>query len=155
MPGTSAPTSTNKPRKTLLQLQSEVTVKDPSAHAKKQVSELDKTAKRSLAKRKACNEQLASDKAEISYLEHQIAQIHRKYDPLCQNLKEAKERKAALIKTLEQCSQEEKRMMGSMSATVVARKQDDSKLCRRMATQKLELERGFTLGVESTFHQKH
>ena len=36
----------------------ETTVADPAAHAKKQVSELDKTAKRSLAKRKFVTEQL-------------------------------------------------------------------------------------------------
>ena len=147
--------SPGKVRKTLLQLQSEVTVKDPSAHAKKQVAELDKTAKKSLAKRKACNEQLASDRKEIARLEQQIAQIHRQYDPLCEGLKDAKERKQALLKTLEQCSQEEKRMMGEMSNTVTQRKQDDSKLCRKMATQKLETERGFDLGPTSTFRQKH
>ena len=150
-----SPTGAGRPpRKTLLQLQGEVTVKDPSAHAKKQVAELDKTAKKSLAKRKACNEQLASDRKEIERLEVQIAQIHRQYDPLCESLKEAKDKKQALLRTLEQCSQEEKRMMSTMSETVTARKQDDSKLTRALATQKLEMERGFDLGPTSTFKQK-
>ena len=54
------------PRKTLLQLQGEVEVKDPSSHAKKQVAELDKTAKKSLAKRKACTDQIAADKKELA-----------------------------------------------------------------------------------------
>lgn len=148
--------NTTKPvRKTLLQLQSEVTVKDPSSHAKSQVAELDKTAKKSLAKRKACNEQIADDKKEIGLLEIQIAQIHRQYDPLCESLKDAKERKKNLLKTLEQCSGEEKRMMSSMSNTVTVRKQEDSKLCRKMASEKLETERGFDLGPNSTFRQKH
>ena len=143
----------SRPRKTLLQLQSEVTVKDPSAHAKKQVAELDRTAKKSLAKRKACNEQLAADKREIERLKQQIFDIHRQYDPLCESLKEAKEKKQALLSTLEQCAKDEKRMMASMSQTVTARKQDDSKLCRKMASEKLALERGFDLGPNSTFHQ--
>ncbi len=51
-----------KIRKTLVQLAGETTVQDPATHAKRQVSELDKTAKRSLAKRKAANELV-----EVSY----------------------------------------------------------------------------------------
>lgn len=142
------------PRKTLLQLQGEVEVKDPSSHAKKQVAELDKTAKKSLAKRKACTDQIAADKKELERLDKQIAQIHRSYDPLCASLLEAKERKASLIKTLEQCKLEERRMMGDMSRTVTVRKQDDSKLCKKMASQKLETERGFSMDASTTFKQK-
>ena len=41
-----------KIRKTLLQQQLESKVRDPAQHAKNQVSELDKTAKRSLEKRR-------------------------------------------------------------------------------------------------------
>jgi len=141
------------PRKSLLQLQGEVTVKDPSVNARRQVSELDKTAKKSLDKRKACNEQTTADRKEIEQLTLQIAQIHKSYDPLCALLQENKDKKAALLKTLEQCMQEQKRMMGEMSNTVTSRKQDDSKLSRKMASQKLESERGFGLGPETTFKQ--
>lgn len=141
-------------RKTLLQLQGEVEVKDPSAHAKKQVAELDKTAKTSLSKRKACNDQILTDKKELERLEEQIAQIHRSYDPLCRTLLENKEKKESLVKMLEQCKLEERRMMGSMSQTVMVRKQDDSKLQKKMASQLLERERGFGMGSETTFKQK-
>ena len=62
-------------RKTLVQLAGETTVRDPAAHAKHQVEELDKTAKHSQAKRKKCNDQIESDIKEIAKLEEQIAML--------------------------------------------------------------------------------
>jgi peptidoglycan hydrolase CwlO-like protein len=64
-----------KQRKTLIELTNETTVRDPAAHAKLQVVELDKTAQRSMEKRKKCHDQIESDKAEIEQLEHQIAML--------------------------------------------------------------------------------
>lgn len=69
---------TAKKRMTLVQQQSLIGVTDPSAHAKRQVSELDKTAKKSKEKRKLCNEQMASDSKELAYLEEQIKALHHK-----------------------------------------------------------------------------
>jgi hypothetical protein len=48
---------------------------DPSEHAKRQVSELDKTAKRSMAKRKAVTENIASNTKQLAQLDHQIASL--------------------------------------------------------------------------------
>ena len=59
-------------RKTLLQLQSETTVRDPATHSKNQIIELDKTAQRSVAKRKECAEQIEADKKELAHVEEQI-----------------------------------------------------------------------------------
>ena len=63
------------PRKTLVQQQAETTVRDPAAHAKNQITELDKTAQRSLAKRKKCTEQVEADKKELAHIEEQIRSI--------------------------------------------------------------------------------
>lgn len=63
------------PRKSLVQQQSETTVRDPAAHAKNQITELDKTAQRSLAKRKSCTEQVEADKKELAHVEEQIRSI--------------------------------------------------------------------------------
>lgn len=48
-----------KSRKTLVELQSTYGVKDPSEHAKRQVGDLDKTAKKSKAKKKFMQEQVS------------------------------------------------------------------------------------------------
>lgn len=92
-----------KSRKTLVQLQSECGVKDPAHQAKLAVSELDKTAKNSQAKRKKCIDQIDSDQHEIDHIDHQIAQIKERYDPLCAGLKEKEEQKKMMIKVLERC----------------------------------------------------
>jgi hypothetical protein len=55
--------------------ENEVEVRDPAAHAKRQVGELDKTAQRSLAKRKNCNDQLEADRKELEHLNDQIDRI--------------------------------------------------------------------------------
>lgn len=65
-------------RKTLVELQSETTVRDPAAHSKHQITELDKTAQRSLAKRKACAEQIEADKKELLHIEEQIHSIQQR-----------------------------------------------------------------------------
>ncbi len=70
--------ATKKERKSLVQLAAETKVRDPAAHAKNQVSELDKTAKRSMAKRKAAKEQIEADTKEIAALEVQIAELRSK-----------------------------------------------------------------------------
>lgn len=64
--------NTEKPRKSLIQLTSETKVRDPAAHARHQVVELDKTAKRSQARRKACHDSIEADKKEISHIDEQI-----------------------------------------------------------------------------------
>ena len=56
----------------------ETKIADPAAHAKKQVSELDKTAKRSLDKRRFVTEQLEKDEKEIHHIEDQIARINER-----------------------------------------------------------------------------
>jgi hypothetical protein len=66
-------------RKTLVQLQTETTVRDPAAHAKNQITELDKTAQRSLAKRKSCTEQVEADKKELAHVEEQIQSIKSRW----------------------------------------------------------------------------
>ncbi len=62
-------------RKTLVQLAGETAVRDPAAHAKHQVEELDKTAKHSQLKRKKCTDQIEADTKEIAKLEEQIAML--------------------------------------------------------------------------------
>ncbi len=62
-------------RKTLVQLAGETTVRDPAAHAKHQVEELDKTAKHSQMKRKKCNDQIDADTKELAAIEEQIRML--------------------------------------------------------------------------------
>ena len=142
-----------KPRKTLVQLQGEQSVKDPSQHAKRQVSELDKTAQRSLAKNKAIKEQLIADKKELEHLNHEIAELHKGYDPLVRDLKKKEEMKKHLLKQLDACTKQQRLIMDNVKDTVNRRKLDDMKLYSKMAMAKLENERGYSLGPSSTFRQ--
>ena len=131
----------------------ETKIADPAAHAKKQVAELDKTAKRSIAKRKFITEQLEKDEKEIHHIDAQIARINERYLPLCAHLKESQECKENLTAMLDSCVRDEKSIMSSTIAMVNERKMDDSKLTRKMATAQLAEARGFTIKPDSTFHQ--
>jgi hypothetical protein len=127
--------------------------RDPAAHAKHQVSELDKTAKKSQAQRKKCNDNIEADTKEIHHLEEQIARIKLRYDPLCEALIAAKQKKEHMMKTLAQCMQDEKGIMTETKSTVKTRMLDDSKLLKKMASLELQTLRGFTMTPESTFYQ--
>ncbi len=142
-----------KVRKTLLQMQTETKVRDPSSHAKLQMSELDKSAKKSALKRKQCDDQIESDIKEIHHIDDQIERINTRYIPTCDALKDMEERRAALHKLLESCMKEEKQIMNNTKNTVHERMIDDAKLNRKMATEKLEILRGFTIDPASTFKQ--
>lgn len=71
-------TITLPPRKTLVQLQGEAKVRDPAAHAKLQISELDKTAAHSKKKRTDCIAQIEKDKHEVEHVEGQIARLRER-----------------------------------------------------------------------------
>ena len=144
--------STGK-RLTLVQQQSLRGVNDPSGHAKRQVAELDKTAKRSGERRKLCKEQMAYDMRELTQLNKQIQNVHRNYDPLCLQLEEHTRRRNELVKTLESCRKQENLVMSEMKLTVTNRNQEDNKLNRMMITQKLRDIRGYSIDPSSTYHQ--
>ena len=145
-------TSTGK-RLTLVQQQSLMGVNDPSGHAKRQVAELDKTAKRSGERRKLCEAQMAADAKELAQLDEQIKSAHRSYDPLCIQLEENIKRRKELIETLESCRKQENQVMGEMKYTVVNRNQEDTKFNRKMITQSLKDLRGYGIDASSTFKQ--
>ena len=144
-----------KIRKTLIQLQDEFGVSDPSAHAKRQVGELDKTAQRSLAKRKATDDQLAADTKELKHLNAQIAELNKSYIPLCKGLEDKLERRIQFLKQLDLCLKNQKDIFNNIKGTVNRRKLDDSKLSRKMATMELTVQRGYSLGLDSTFRQSN
>lgn len=141
-------------RKTLVEQAGEVQVRDPAAHARKAVSELDKTAKNSLLKRKACKTQLEEDSKELHHVEEQIARIRLRYDPLCSQLEEQKQQKINLLKMLDSCLNEEKRIMSTTKAVVSKRVMDDAKLSRKMISSELAEMRGYSLDPSSTFSQR-
>lgn len=151
MIATSSPEKTT--RRTLLQRAGEVNVKDPGAHARHCVSELDKTAKKSALKRKQCNDQIAQDLKDISHVEEQLLRLNERYVPLCDSLDQAKERKKQLLELLATCEQDEKEIMKGTKEIMNTSMIDNAKLCRKTATMELQTLRGFTMQPESTFHQ--
>ena len=147
--------SSKKPRKTLIQLQNEVGVSDPAAHAKRQVGELDKTAQRSLAKRKFITNQLASDAKELKHIQHEIDELNKSYLPLCKQLEDKLERRKKFLQQLDLCLQQQKGIFDTIRGTVSQRKLDDSKLSRKMASLNLQVQRGYSLGMDSTYRQSN
>jgi hypothetical protein len=117
------------------------------------VNELDKTAQRSLARRKATAEQLVADKKELAYLDAEIAELKKTYDPFCAELEGKIQLRVATLKQLDACLKHQAEIIGLSKSTVRTRMQDDSRLTRKMATQQLAVERGFDLGPTSTFRQ--
>jgi phage terminase large subunit len=99
-----------KERKTIMEQASVPNVRDPAAHAKHQVSELDKTAKASQLKRKHCLQSIEDDKKELEHTEDQLQRLHQRYDPLCEQLNDKIARRDGLMKLLEQCMGEEKKV---------------------------------------------
>ena len=143
-------------RKTLMDRAKEATVRDPSEHAKRQVGELDKTAKASQLKRKSCLSQIESDEKEIAKIDVQIDRINVRYNPLCQQLEEGKQKREHLLKMLEQCNRDQKSIMNDSKNIVNSRRIDESKLSKSMASLQLQLVRGFSVEPDTTFKQtKH
>ena len=64
-----------KLRKTLVQLASESTIRDPAVHAQQQVRELDKQAKNSEMKRKFFLDQLERERNEVESIDDQISRL--------------------------------------------------------------------------------
>ena len=126
---------------------------DPTEHSKRQVAELDHTAKRSKEKKRIMQEQVEADTKEIARIDEQLAAIHRIYDPLVAGLAEKQAKKANLIALLEKCKSQEKAMMGTMKGMVNENVVRSYKQNRNLASYKLEMERGFTVKTESTFRQ--
>jgi hypothetical protein len=62
-------------RRTILEQAGDIKIRDPAAFSRHQVSELDKTAKNSMLKRKICQDQIESDTREIEHIDAQIARI--------------------------------------------------------------------------------
>jgi DNA repair ATPase RecN len=103
---------TMKQRTTLVQQAGIVHIRDPEAHTRHQVSELDKSAKSSMMKKKAKLDQIESDAKEIAQIDEQVRQIKLRYDPLCENLIDRQSRKQMMLEKLESSCQEERRIMG-------------------------------------------
>lgn len=139
-------------RKTLAEQASEVNIRDPAQHTKRQVSELDNQAKGGLAKRKHRLEQIDRDSSEIAHIDEEIGRIKMRYDPLCIALKDRQQRRKELIATLESCIKDEKRIMGDTKGTVYQRRIDEMKLNRSMCSTEMAVLRGYTVTAESTFH---
>lgn len=98
-------------RKTLIDRVKDTVVRDPAAHARLQVSELDKTATRSKMARKLCNDNIEMDLKHISSIDDQISLLKLRYDPLCDHLNHCKEKRRHLQETLESCIGEEHKVL--------------------------------------------
>jgi hypothetical protein len=145
--------STEKLRKTLLEQASESNVRDPAAHAKRQVEELDKTAKRSQLRRRLTQESIEADDKEIAQLHEQIEMLLVRYDPLVEHLNDSMAKKKELEQILEHCLKDQKNIMGNVKGVIFERRIEDSKNTKKMGSYELEKLRGYNLKPESTFYQ--
>jgi chromosome segregation ATPase len=84
--------------------------RDPIAHAKRQVSELDRTATKSEGKRKAVQDQQAVQEKELHFIEQRLAELRSRYEPLCAQLEEKKARRRMMQEAFERQKQEQQRV---------------------------------------------
>lgn len=61
-----------------------------------------------------------------------------RYDPLCEHLKEAKDRKKELLEILANCLQDQKEIMGEVKGTIQLRRIEESRLTSKMGSLELE-----------------
>ena len=89
-------------------------------------------------------------------IDEQIDRINVRYNPLCQQLEEGKQKREHLLKMLEQCNRDQKSIMNDSKNIVNSRRIDESKLSNSMASLQLQLVRGFSVEPNTTFKQtKH
>lgn len=138
-------------RKTLVQQQGEVTVKDPSTHASRQVRELDRFAGAMTAKKKACLEQTERDQKELMYLDSRIAHEAKKYAGLREGLRFRCAERDRLRNYLLKCSKNNSSLMGEASTRTGWVRREDSKMLKSVSSVELKVARGYGSGPGTTF----
>ncbi|CAN0515711.1 unnamed protein product [Ectocarpus sp. 12 AP-2014] len=150
----SEPVLTGSVRKTLLQQQTEYTVRDPSTHAARQVRELDTFAGSMGAKKRACLEQIEKDRQELGYIDSQINSEARKYDALLESLSVRRAERDRLRKHLERCKGDNDSLMGDAFSRTSWVRREDSRMLKSVSSIGLEAARGFGSGPGTTFSRK-
>lgn len=138
-------------RKTLMEMQEEIKIKDPANMARLQVSELDKTMKVSLARVHSSGIQLENDRKELAHIEDQMSRIMSRYEPLCELIQANKAKKEQLLSALNTINTEERKITGESKASLSRRRVEDAKMLRRAASLELSSCRGFDVSLASTY----
>jgi hypothetical protein len=98
--------STVTKRKTLVQIQGEMGVRDPFGYANSQVRELEMTAMKSKIKKVSKLEEIEKAKVDLNILDQQILLINGRYKDLCKHLDESKNSRADLMRIFEACKKD-------------------------------------------------
>lgn len=141
------------PRKTLVQQQTEIGVRDPFGYANSQVKELETTALKSKAKKKAKEEELQKARKELEMVDVQIASISRRYQELCNHLEDSKKSRSELVRALEMGKHDSIAILDTTKEKINFKNFEMAKLFRSQAMLQLQAERGYDLGLASTFRQ--
>ncbi|CAM9510574.1 unnamed protein product [Chrysoparadoxa australica] len=141
-------------RKTLIEQQADVGIKDPGVHASRQVSELDKFATRLMQRKKNAIEQIVADEKEISYLNGKIAEYRRQMGVVVDSLKQRRQERDRLLGHVRECRGKQTELMKFAHGTSWRAKREDSQMSRSAATLTLRQERGFGTGPDTTFTRK-
>jgi len=150
---TAKSTSSDPMRKTLLQQQAEVKVRDPGAFANHQVSELDKNVHNTLERVHQITTETEKFRKDLHHTEDQISRLMFRYEPLCAELNEKEERRKALQQALERLSGDEKQIKANAKEFVFSSRIGDAKMLRHTASMELQAARGYDLSLNSTFRQ--
>eukprot|EP00903_Cladosiphon_okamuranus_P019819 g18216.t1 len=150
-PSPSEPILTGKLRKTLLQQQTEYTVRDPSTHAARQVRELDTFAGGMAAKKKACLDQIERDRQELAYIDGKINSEARKYDALLETLNARRAERDRMLHHLARCKHDNRALMGDACVRTAWARREDSRMLKSVSSMELQAARGFGSGSGTTF----
>mmetsp|Transcript_2015 Transcript_2015/g.2617 ORF Transcript_2015/g.2617 Transcript_2015/m.2617 type:complete len:206 (+) Transcript_2015:156-773(+) len=138
-------------RKTLVQQQGDVGVRDPAGFAEMKIRHLDKDAHKWRQKYKEVQRQMEADYKEIGHIDDQISRLKAKYEVVLEHLEHRTKERERVLKSLEQARALETAIMGETKNTVRKNIRDEQANMKRHAKGELQAARGFGSDRGTTF----
>lgn len=140
-------------RKSLVERQGEMGVRDPFAYANNQVKELETSTLQSRAKKRAKEEAIDRAREELLQVERQLQHVGGRYDELCAHLDMSKEKRRLLVEMLESGKRQAGDIKDLTKSSINSQHVQIARLTRSTAVLELQANRGYDIGPSSTFRQ--
>mmetsp|Transcript_22148 Transcript_22148/g.34793 ORF Transcript_22148/g.34793 Transcript_22148/m.34793 type:complete len:206 (-) Transcript_22148:139-756(-) len=138
-------------RRTLVEQQKDVGVRDPSGFAEMKIRHLDKDAHKMRQRYKEVERQMEADAKEIGHIDAQIANLKSKYDVVIEHLEHRVAERDRVLKSLEQAKELQTAIMGETKNTVWKNVRDEQANMKRHARGELQAARGYGSERGTTF----
>ena len=114
--------------------------------AELQIKALDELVAGLKKKRRQVAEQIEADRAEIAAIEREQAEIHKKYDPMAERMRDRQAKRDALVAQLEACKRHMNTIMTETRDSIRKVRSSTGRLYGNDARQKLKDARGYSMG---------